>query len=54
MAELQRFGVQATRRETGVLDIAGINGYYTNLAMILNTARFSIPADGKRLPRFPE
>jgi hypothetical protein len=26
----------------------------TNLAMILNTARFSIPADGKRLPRFPE
>jgi len=45
---LKRFG------ETGVLDIAGINGYYTNLAMILNTARFSIPADGKRLPRFPE
>jgi 4-carboxymuconolactone decarboxylase len=45
---LKRFG------ETGVLDIAGINGYYTNLAMILNTARFSIPPDGKRLPRFPE
>lgn len=45
---LKRFG------ETGVLDIAGINGYYTNLAMILNTARFSIPAEGKRLPRFPE
>ena len=45
---LKRFG------ETGILDIAGINGYYTNLAMILNTARFSIPADGKRLPRFPE
>ena len=45
---LKRFG------ETGVLDIAGINGYYTNLAMIMNTARFPIPADGKRLPRFPE
>ena len=45
---LKRFG------ETGVLDIAGINGYYTNLAMILNTARFSIPADGKCLPRFPD
>jgi 4-carboxymuconolactone decarboxylase len=45
---LKRFG------ETGVLDIAGINGYYTNLAMTLNTARFPIPADGKRLPRFPE
>jgi 4-carboxymuconolactone decarboxylase len=45
---LKRFG------ETGILDIAGINGYYTNLAMILNTTRFQIPADGKRLPRFPE
>jgi len=40
--------------EIGVLDIAGINGYYTNLAMTSNTARFPIPADGKRLPRFPE
>jgi len=45
---LKRFG------ETGVLDIAGINGYYTNLAMIMNTTRFPIPAGGKRLPRFPD
>ena len=45
---LKRFG------EIGVLDIAGINGYYTNLAMIMNTTRFPIPADGKRLPRFPD
>ena len=45
---IKRFG------EIGVLDIAGINGYYTNLAMIMNTTRFPIPADGKRLPRFPE
>jgi 4-carboxymuconolactone decarboxylase len=45
---IKRFG------EVGVLDIAGINGYYTNLAMTLNTARFPIPADGARLPRFPE
>jgi 4-carboxymuconolactone decarboxylase len=45
---LKRFG------EIGVLDIAGINGYYTNLAMIMNTTRFPIPAEGKRLPRFPD
>src|SRR5262249_61183247 len=40
--------------EIGVLDIAGINGYYTNLAMIMNTTRFPIPAGGRRLPRFPD
>jgi 4-carboxymuconolactone decarboxylase len=45
---LKRFG------EVGVLDIAGINGYYTNLAMIMNTTRFPIPAGEKRLPRFPD
>jgi 4-carboxymuconolactone decarboxylase len=38
---LKRFG------ETGVLDIAGINGYYTNLAMIMNTTRFSDPCGRK-------
>src|SRR5436190_11627993 len=43
---LKRFG------EIGVLDITGVNGYYTNLAMIMNTTRFPIPGDGKRLPRF--
>jgi len=45
---LKRFG------EKGVVDIAGINGYYTFLAMAMNTSRMPIPADGKKLPRFPE
>ena len=45
---VKRFG------EKGVLDIAGINGYYTALAMAMNTMRMPIPADGKRLPRWPE
>jgi 4-carboxymuconolactone decarboxylase len=45
---VKRFG------EKGVLDIAGINGYYTALAMAMNTTRYPIPADGKRLPRWPE
>jgi len=40
--------------EKGVIDIVGINGYYTSLAMAMNTTRMPIPADGKRLPRFPE
>lgn len=37
----------------GVVDLAGINGYYTLLAMQLNVARYPVPPDGKRLPRFP-
>lgn len=37
--------------EIGVLDIAGICSYYTNLAMIMNTTRFAIPADAKPLLR---
>ena len=45
---VKRFG------DVGVLDIAGINGYYTSLAMTMNTTRYAIPADGKKLPRFPE
>jgi 4-carboxymuconolactone decarboxylase len=45
---VKRFG------ENGVLDIAGINGYYTALAMAMNTTRMPIPADGKRLLRWPE
>jgi 4-carboxymuconolactone decarboxylase len=45
---LKRFG------EKGVIDLVGINGYYTFLAMAMNTSRMPIPADGKRLPRFPE
>ena len=40
--------------EQGVIDIVAISGYYTSLAMVLNTTRMPIPASGKRLPRFPE
>ena len=45
---VKRFG------EQGVLDIAGIDGYYTGLAMEMNTTRMPIPANGKPLRRFPE
>ena len=41
----KRFGKQ------GAVDLAGICGYYTFLAMELNMARYPIPGDGKPLPR---
>ncbi len=44
----KRFGKQ------GVIDLVGINGYYTFLAMQLNTARYQIPKDAPPLPRFPD
>ena len=44
----KRFG------KKGVVDIGGICGYYTFLAIELNMARYAIPADGKKLARFPE
>lgn len=37
----------------GIVDIGGIVGYYTLLAIELNAARYPIPADGKKLPRLP-
>lgn len=37
-----------------VVDLVGITGYYTFLAMQLNTARFEPPAGSEKLPRFPE
>jgi 4-carboxymuconolactone decarboxylase len=40
-----RFGLK------GVVDMTGILGYYTLLAMQLNAAQYSIPVDGKKLPR---
>lgn len=43
-----RFGKQ------GVVDLNGINGYYTLLAMQLNAAEYPIPKDGKPLPRLPK
>jgi 4-carboxymuconolactone decarboxylase len=43
----KRFGKQ------GVVDLTGINAYYTLLAMQLNVAQYAMPKDGKRLDRFP-
>ena len=43
-----RFGKQ------GVVDLTGINAYYTLLAMQLNMAQYDMPKDGKRLLRFPK
>lgn len=42
-----RFGTK------GVVDLTGIVGYYTFLAMQLNAAQYQIPKDGTRLPRMP-
>jgi 4-carboxymuconolactone decarboxylase len=43
----QRFG------RKGVVDMTGIGGYYTFLAMQLNMARYEAAEPGARLPRFP-
>ena len=43
----QRFG------KKGVVDMVGICGYYTSLAMQLNTARYQFSGEGPRLTRFP-
>jgi 4-carboxymuconolactone decarboxylase len=43
----QRFG------KKGVVDMAGISGYYTFLAMQLNMARYQFTGEGPRLSRFP-
>jgi len=37
----------------GVVDLTGIAGYYTLLAMQLNAAQYQMPKDGKKLPRLP-
>lgn len=37
-----------------IVDLVGISGYYTFLAMQLNVARFEAPAESEKLPRFPE
>jgi len=44
----KRFG------KKGVIDLAGIAGYYTFLAMEMNMARRPEPVGKERLPRFPE
>ncbi|MFZ6759485.1 carboxymuconolactone decarboxylase family protein [Undibacterium sp. Ji50W] len=38
----------------GIVDLTGINAYYTLLAMQMNVAQYQIPRDGKKLVRFPE
>lgn len=43
----KRFGKQ------GVIDLTGVNAYYTSLAMQMNAAEYEPPKDAKRLPRFP-
>jgi len=40
--------------EQGVVDLAGLVGYYSLLAVTMNTARLGVPADARRLPRFPD
>ncbi|NIN36167.1 MAG: carboxymuconolactone decarboxylase family protein, partial [Gammaproteobacteria bacterium] len=45
---LNRFG------EKGVVDLTGINGYYTLLAMQMNMAQYPLPEGAKKLLRFPE
>ena len=42
-----RFGAR------GVVDMTGIVGYYTFLAMQLNAAQYPQPKDAKKLPRLP-
>ena len=44
----KRFG------KPGVVDLTAINGYYTLLAMELNMAQYDLPANGKKLERFPK
>ena len=43
-----RFGAK------GVVDLGGIVGYYTLLAIELNAAQYPVPKDGRHLPRFPQ
>ncbi|MDP4595246.1 MAG: carboxymuconolactone decarboxylase family protein [Beijerinckiaceae bacterium] len=40
--------------EHGVVDICGITGYYSMLALTMNAGRVQMPEGAERLPRFPE
>jgi 4-carboxymuconolactone decarboxylase len=40
--------------ETGVVELCGLVGYYSLLAMTMNVARVAPPAGETPLPRFPE
>jgi len=39
--------------EQGVIDLIGVNGYYTLLAMVLNTTRTAVPKNTQTLAPFP-
>ena len=45
--------VQAKFGEQGIIDLIGVNGYYTFLAMVLNATRTSIPKNAPTLAPFP-
>lgn len=38
----------------GIVDLTGIIGYYTLLAMEMNVAQYSVPKQSTKLARFPE
>ena len=40
--------------EPGVIDLIGVQGYYTMLAMMMNVARTSLAEGEAPLPRWPE
>jgi 4-carboxymuconolactone decarboxylase len=40
--------------EPGVIDLIGLQGYYTLLAMMMNVARTPVASDDAPLPRWPE
>jgi 4-carboxymuconolactone decarboxylase len=44
----ERFG------NKGIVDLTGINAYYTLLAMQMNVAQYQVPEDAQKLPRFPD
>lgn len=44
---LARFG------EQGIIDLLGVNGYYTFLAMVLNATRTVVPKGAPTIPLFP-
>lgn len=46
-AALRHFG------EQGVVDLMGLNGYYTFLAMVMNAAQTAVPASAGRLDQLP-
>lgn len=46
-AALQRFG------EHGVVDLMGLNGYYTFLAMVMNAAQTAVPTSTNNMDQLP-